>query len=175
MVHSMKAYKKIMDGISKVEIFFMVLITIVVTVITFVNVVTRSIATLSFSWSEELVINIFILMIMLGCALCTREGSMITLSLVFDNVNNRGKKILTVIDTIANLAFYGVLIWTGFEKTFSQIKTGKETFSLGWPEWVFTILLPVGSIFVALHAIEYMIDVLHGDAACLDSKEDKAE
>lgn len=65
---------------------------------------------------------------------------MITLSLIFDNVGVGGKKILTVIDTVVNLIFYAILIYTGFNKVFDQISTGKETFSLGWPEWVFTIL-----------------------------------
>ena len=110
-------------------------------------------------------------MIMLGCALCTRDGSMITLSLIFDNVGVGGKKILTVIDTVVNLIFYGILIYTGFDKVAGQISTGKETFSLGWPEWVFTILLPIGSIFLVLHAIEYLVDVLGNNAACVKPAE----
>lgn len=171
----MKAYKKLMEGISKVEIVVMVAISIVVTAITFINVLSRFVFHASFSWSEELVINIFVLMIMVGCALCTRDGSMITLSLVFDNVGVKGRKILTVIDTIANLAFYVIVIWTGFEKVASQIKTGKETFSLGWPEWVFTILLPIGAIFVVLHAVEYLMNVLSGEAACIKQLEKKEE
>ncbi len=113
----------------------------------------------------------FILMIMLGCALATRDGSMITLSLIFDNVGVGGKKILTVIDTVVNLIFYAILIYTGFNKVFDQISTGKETFSLGWPEWVFTILLPIGSIFLVLHAIEYLVDVMSNKAACVKPAE----
>jgi len=114
---------------------------------------------------------VFILMIMLGCALATRDGSMITLSLIFDNVGVGGKKILTVIDTVVNLIFYAILIYTGFNKVFDQISTGKETFSLGWPEWVFTILLPIGSIFLVLHAIEYLVDVMSNKAACVKPAE----
>lgn len=108
---------------------------------------------------------------MLGCALATRDGSMITLSLIFDNVGVGGKKILTVIDTVVNLIFYAILIYTGFNKVFDQISTGKETFSLGWPEWVFTILLPIGSIFLVLHAIEYLVDVMSNKAACVKPAE----
>ena len=56
-------------------------------------------------------------------------------------------------------------------KVFDQISTGKETFSLGWPEWVFTILLPIGSIFLVLHAIEYLVDVMSNKAACVKPAE----
>ena len=169
----MKAYKTIMNGITKVEEFVLCVITVVVTAITFINVLSRYVFHSNFAWSEELVINVFILMIMLGCALCTRDGSMITLSLIFDNVGIMGKKVLTVIDTVVNLIFYGILIYTGFDKVADQISTGKETFSLGWPEWVFTILLPIGSIFLVLHAIEYMVDVLGNNAACVQPAEKK--
>ena len=116
----MKTYKTIMNGLTKVEEFVLCVITVVVTAITFINVLSRYVFHSNFAWSEELVINVFILMIMLGCALATRDGSMITLSLIFDNVGVGGKKILTVIDTVVNLIFYAILIYTGFNKVFDQ-------------------------------------------------------
>lgn len=170
----MKAYKKLMSGISKIEIVVLCVISVLVTVITFINVLSRFVFHASFSWSEEFVINVFVLMIMLGVGLCHQDGSMITLSLVFDNVGIKGRKILTIIDTVVNLAFYVLIIKTGFEKVASQISTGKETFSLGWPEWVFTILLPIGAVLAALHVIEYLLDVMSGEAACIKELEGKA-
>ena len=85
-IDRMKTYKTIMNGLTKVEEFVLCVITVVVTAITFINVLSRYVFHSNFAWSEELVINVFILMIMLGCALATRDGSMITLSLIFDNV-----------------------------------------------------------------------------------------
>lgn len=65
----MKTYKTIMNGLTKVEEFVLCVITVVVTAITFINVLSRYVFHSNFAWSEELVINVFILMIMLGCAL----------------------------------------------------------------------------------------------------------
>ena len=62
-----------------------------------------------------------------------------------------------------NLVFWGVLIKTGFDKVFNQISTGKHTSSLNWPEWVFTIFLPIGAIFLVLHTIEFFITNVFGD------------
>ena len=159
-IDRMKAYKTIMKGVTKIEIAVLCLITVVVTAITFANVLSRFVFHASFSWSEELVINVFILMIMLGVGLCHQDGSMITLSLIYDNVGLGGKKVLTVIDTIANVAFYVILIVTGTSRAMDQMSTGAETFSLGWPTWMFTILLPVGSVLATLHVIEYLLDML---------------
>lgn len=67
-IDRMKTYKTIMNGLTKVEEFVLCVITVVVTAITFINVLSRYVFHSNFAWSEELVINVFILMIMLGCA-----------------------------------------------------------------------------------------------------------
>ena len=92
----MKAYKKIMGGIAEFEKIVLSVILVFVTVITFANVVVRKLSDSQFAWTEELVINLFVLMIMMGCALCAREGSLISLSLVFDRLKVRGKKVFVV-------------------------------------------------------------------------------
>ena len=79
-IGKMKVYKKIMDGLAMIEKVILSVITVVVTVVTFANVVVRYASDSQFAWSEELVINLFVLMIMMGCALCARDGSLISLS-----------------------------------------------------------------------------------------------
>ena len=139
----MKLYKKIMSAIASVEKIVISVVLVFVTVITFANVVVRKLTTRQFAWSEELVINLFVLLIMLGCALAAQEGSLISLSLIYDRLRTFAKKVFITI--------------------ISQIATGKHTSSLNWPEWVFTIFLPVGAIFLVLHTIEFFIDNVIGD------------
>lgn len=162
----MKVYKKIMGAIASVEKLALSIVLVITTSITFINAVLRKLSEIpglgikQFAWTEELVINLFILMIMLGCALCAREGSLISLSLVFDRLKLRGKKFLVVIITIVNSAFWIILLTTGWEKVMVQLANGKHTFSLGWPEWIFTMFLPLGCIFLLLHTIEFFIDFM---------------
>ncbi len=156
----MKIYKKIMDVIAGLEKTVMSLVLAFITVITFINVVVRKLTTSQFAWSEELVINLFVLMIMLGCALCVREGSLITLSLIFDRLKLKGKKVLVCIVTAANITFWVFLFWAGYDKVLTVMANGKLTSSLHWPEWVFQIFLPIGAVFLILHSIEYFIDFM---------------
>lgn len=159
----MKLYKKIMSAIASVEKIVISVVLVFVTVITFANVVVRKLTTRQFAWSEELVINLFVLLIMLGCALAAQEGSLISLSLIYDRLGTFAKKVFITIISVFNLVFWGVLIKTGFDKVINQIATGKHTSSLNWPEWVFTIFLPIGAIFLVLHTIEFFIDNVIGD------------
>ncbi|MEA5136066.1 MAG: TRAP transporter small permease [Candidatus Fimivivens sp.] len=163
----MKAYKKIMDNIAAVEKIVISLILVVVTLITFANVLVRKFSNSQFAWTEELVINLFVLMIMMGCALCAREGSLISLSLIFDRLKVGGKKIFVAIITVANTLLWALLLKTGWAKVATQLANGKHTFSLGWPEWVFTIFLPIGAFFLIIHTIEFCVDVMANNSDCV--------
>lgn len=167
----MKAYKKIMSGVAELEKIVLSVILVFVTLITFANVVVRKLSNSQFAWTEELVINLFVLLIMLGCALCAREGSLISLSLIFDRLKVGGKKIFVAIITVANTVFWIVLLYTGYEKVLSQIASGKLTSSLGWPEWMFTVFLPIGSVFLILHTIEFCIDVMANKVPGISAEE----
>ena len=156
----MKAYKKLMTYLAKFEKFVMSLILSVVTLITFANVIVRYCTDGQFAWSEELSINLFVLLIMMGCGLCAREGSLISLSLIYDFVPLKAKKIMVAIITAVNSSFYGLLLVTGIKKVMTQISNGKRTPSLMLPEWLFTIFLPIGCIFLLLHTIEYCMDFM---------------
>ena len=159
----MNVYKKIMNGLAYVEQLVLVVIMVVVTSLTAANVFSRYVIHSSLSFTEELVVNLFVLMTMLGAALCAREGSLVSLTLLHDKLSKTGKKILTVIVVVVSLYFCWILYQYGMSKVLTQKKNGSETFSLRWPEWVFTIYLPIGGICMILHFIEFLIDTLFGN------------
>ena len=167
----MKAYKKIMDVVAELEKIVTSVILVFVTALTFVNVLVRKLSNSQFAWTEELVINLFVLLIMLGCGLCAREGSLISLSLIFDRLKVKGRKVFVTIITVANTAFWIILLKTGYEKVLTQMANGKLTSSLGWHEWVFTIFLPIGAVFLILHTIEFFIDTMRGESDCVKIEE----
>ena len=156
----MKAYKKLMNGVAAFEKVVQSVILIFVTLLTFANVCVRYLSDGQFAWTEEIVINLFVLLIMMGCGLCAREGSLISLSLVYDLVSQKAKKIMVAIITVVNSSFWLLLLITGIKKVMTQMANGKRTPSLMVPEWMFTIFLPVGCIFLLLHTIEYCMDFL---------------
>lgn len=175
----MKVYKKIMDVLAGVEKFGLIATGAGCTLLTFIAVCVRKLNSMlsgmgasfkfpQFTWSEELVINFFVLMIMCGCALAAREGGLISLSLIYDAVSLKAKKVLAAIVGVVNSAFYILVIKTGFDKVAQQIANNKRTSILMWPEWIFTIVLPIGCILMVLHTIEYCMEIFA-------MKEDPAE
>lgn len=156
-----------MDVLGSIEGAIQVLIGVVITVVAFANVCVRYLSNGQLAYTEELVVNIFVLMIMCGCALCARDGSLISLSLVFDSVGPKGKKILACIFTAISIAFYVILIKTGVDKCATLFKQGKLTASLLIPEGLFMAAIPLGGVLLILHSIEFLLDVLTGNAKCM--------
>ena len=97
----MKAYKKLMNGVAEIEKIVLSVLLVFVTALTFANVVVRKLTDSSFAWTEELVINLFVLIIMMGCALCVREGGLISLSLIYDRLSAKAQKVFVAIITVA--------------------------------------------------------------------------
>lgn len=169
----MKIYKKITNFLGHIESAIQVIIGIVITAIAFANVCVRYLSNGKLAYTEELTVNIFVLMIMCGCALCARSGSLISLSLLFDLSGKKGKKILAVIFTAISIAFYAVIVHTGWDKTATLLRQHKLTASLLIPEGYFMAALPLGGVLLILHSIEYLIDILTEKAPCMQEAEPK--
>ncbi len=155
----MKIYTKIMDVFAAIEKFILIVTGLGTTFITFFAVVGRKTGWYKFTWSEEIVINVFIIMIMCGCALAARDGGLISLSLIYDAVPLKAKKLVATIFNVVNVVFYVIVIKTGFNKVATQIATNKRTSILLWPEWIFMLFLPVGAILLLLHTVEHLMKV----------------
>ena len=141
----MKVYKKIMNGVAFVEKLILVLSTILIVVLTVGNVLSRKILHQSWSFTEELVVAVFVLITLLAAALAAR-------------LSEKARRILLVINTAFSVAFTAVLFKYGMDKVLTQLANGKRTFVLNWPEWIFWSFVPIGAACMTLHMIEYLID-----------------
>ena len=165
----MKTYKKIMNGVAMVEKLILVLATILIVVLTVGNVLSRKLLHQSWSFTEELVVAVFVLITLMAAALAARDGELVNLSLIPDRLSVKGQKVLLTINTVLRVAFTAVLFKYGLDKVITQLENGKRTFVLNWPEWIFWSFVPIGAACMVLHIIEYFVD------NSAKSKKDKEE
>ena len=154
----MKAYKKLMDMLAFAEEVVLVLSTAVILVLTVGNVFSRKVIHQSWSFTEELVVAVFVLITLLAAALACREGGLVNLSLVTDRLPARMKRGFLLVNTVLSVCFTSVLFYYGLEKVLAQLENGKRTYVLNWPEWIFWSFVPIGAACMTLHMIEYLID-----------------
>ena len=150
----MKVYKKIMNGLAFVEKLVLVLSTILIVVLTVGNVLSRKVLHQSWSFTEELVVAVFVLITLLAA----RDGELVNLSLLPDRLSAKARRILLVVNTAFSVAFTVVLFKYGMDKVLTQLANGKRTFVLNWPEWIFWSFVPIGAGCMILHFIEFCLD-----------------
>ena len=88
----MKVFKKIMNAVAAVENCILVVSTLLILVLTVGNVFSRKVIHRSWSFTEELVVAVFVLITLMAAALACREGELVNLSLVTDRLPEKLKK-----------------------------------------------------------------------------------
>ena len=138
----MKIYKKIMNALAAVEKIVLVISTLLILVLTVGNVFSRKVIHRSWSFTEELVVAVFVLITLLAAALACREGELVSLTLVTDRLPKKLKKPSVILITVLSIIFSVILFKYGMDKVITQLQNGKRTFVLNWPEWIFWSFVP---------------------------------
>ena len=87
----MKIYKKLMNAVAAIEKFILVVTMLLILVLTVGNVFSRYVIHRSWSFTEELVVAVFVLITLLATALGCREGELVNLTLVTDHLPAKAK------------------------------------------------------------------------------------
>lgn len=154
----MKTYKKIMDVIAMIEKIVLLISTLLILVLTVGNVFSRKVIHQSWSFTEELVVAVFVLITLVATALACREGELVNLTLFTEKLSKKAQTIVLFINTALCVFFTSVLFIYGMNKVITQLENGKRTFVLNWPEWIFWSFVPIGAACMILHFIEYLVD-----------------
>lgn len=158
----MNTYKKIMQGVVKVENVIMAVTLIVSLVLTFANVVGRKVVNHSLTWVDELVVALFVLISLMGAALaCREDGGLVGLSLVSDRLSGSAKLVQKLLANVISIIYCIILTWQGVGRTMADFSQNTHTFVLHWPRWIFWAFVPVCGIFLILHFIENTMDFLN--------------
>ena len=164
----MKVYKKLMNALAAVEKIVLGISTLLILVLTVGNVFSRKVIHRSWSFTEELVVAVFVLITLLAAALACREkGGLVSLTLFTDRLPKKLEKPSVILITVLSIVFSAILFKYGMDKVLTQLANGKRTFVLNWPEWIFWSFVPIGAGCKILHLIEYCLDV------CFGNKNDK--
>ncbi len=158
----MRIYKKLMNALAFAEKVVLALATLLILVITAGNVFSRYVVHNSWSFTEELVIAVFVLITFLAAALACREGELVSLSIFTDMLPAKSRKPMVIIMTVFSVIFTAILFKYGLDKVITQLENGKRTFVLNWPEWIFWSFVPIGAACMMLHFIEYCVDCCIG-------------
>lgn len=126
----------------------------IVAVVAFVNVISRYFLNASLAFTTELTVNFAVWMVMMGGVIGLREGGHLGFNALHERARGRLRGTMTALITIVILAFFAVLLLFGIDMAIQQAGSGRATPSIGVPQWLFTIALPLGSVLGMYRTIE---------------------
>lgn len=137
--------KKVLDHI---EEYIIAAGLLIMTTIAFANVLSRYIFHASWSFTEEITTNLFVLCSFLGAAVAAKKGAHLGLSLITDMFPKKFQKYFVLFTLLCAGVFCFILIRYGIDMVVSEYNMGQQTPALGWPQWVFGLSIPIGGIAI---------------------------
>lgn len=141
------------------EILGSLLVAVMVT-ISFVNVITRYFIKMSLSWSEEITVNLFVWVVLLGSSVAFKKGSHLGMEFVYERLPVKCKKVLFILSSALSIGFFVVLGWLGTLEVIDEIDLSVITESLAIPVWYYTIAVPVFSLLIIVRIVQNTVQVL---------------
>lgn len=154
-------FKKVMSVVARLEKYILAITMAVTLAFTFANVVGRFVFNHSLAFADELVIALFVLVSLMGAALCARDNDgLIGLALVSGRLTGTKKAVQKLFSGIVSIIYCFVLTWQGFIRMASSMSQGEHTFVMHLPRWIFWSFIPVCGICLILHFIENLCDFI---------------
>ena len=141
------------------ELLGSVLLAVMVT-IAFVNVIVRYWTSFSFAWTEELTINFFGRVVLLGTARSFRDGGHLGMTLLYESFPRPARMVCYWIGIVICVAFFGALCWTGILEVIDEYELEAISESLGIPVWWYTIATPAFSLLVIVRMLQRSVSDL---------------
>lgn len=143
------------------EISGSILLAVMVS-IAFINVIVRYCTSFSFAWTEEMTVNFFVWVTLLGTARAFRDGSHLAMSIVYNSLPKPGRLFCYLLACILCLIFFGALFYTGVLEVMDEYELESVSESLGIPVWWYTIATPLFSLLIIYRMFQRAAQVISG-------------
>ncbi|MDV2582227.1 TRAP transporter small permease [Alkalibacillus haloalkaliphilus] len=143
--------------LNNIEEFIVVSVLAVMSIIAFTNVLTRNVLGISLSFTEEVTVNLFVLLTFVGAAIGVRKHAHLGFTLIFDIAPKNLKKVISIVVTLISVFFFITIAYFGYEMIEFQRMINSTTPALGWPRWLFSLALPVGAALCIIRTIQVFI------------------
>jgi C4-dicarboxylate transporter DctQ subunit len=122
--------------------------------IAFINVITRYCIKMSLAWTEEITVNLFVWVVLLGTSFAFRNDSHLGVTMFYDGMPKWAQRLCYVIFLAASLGFFGVLFYLGLTEVRDEIDLEVTTESLAIPVWWYTIATPAFSLLIIIRILQ---------------------
>lgn len=118
--------------------------------ITFANVLTRYLTNVSLAITEEFSVVMMVMLALLGAGAAFAKGGHLRMGFAADQLPARWRLGLEALVLLLGAVLFGLLVWFGVRLTWDEYRYEVSSSGLGAPQWLYTMWLPLLSLWVVL-------------------------
>lgn len=142
-----KALDYIEEGLIVAGLAFMVIMN-------FANVVSRYFLHSSISYTEELVVIVFVWVTMLGISVGYKRKAHLGMSFITDHLPEKGKDAAILLAGVCSVILIGFMIYYGTEMVQNQIRFHGKTTALRLPTYFQGLAIPAGGVLMMIRSVQ---------------------
>lgn len=147
--------RKIFDNFE--ELLGSVVLAVMVT-IAFANVITRYFIYYPLAFTEEVTINMFVWLVMLGTSMAFRKNANLCMSFFYNLLPRAGRRLCFYASGAMTISFFSVLAWLGYTQVMDEMMLNVTTESLAIPAWIYSIALPAFSVLIIIRFVQFFVE-----------------
>ena len=144
-------------GLTKFEEFVLSFSVLVMAALLIVGVFMRTVMNSSLTFSEEVASALLVVVSFFGLGYCARKGRHITMSMVFDMVGNKYKKIFMIVISLGSCSATAYIAFLALRYVMSVQNLGRVTPALQIPMYLIYSVVPIGFLLAAIEYIKTFI------------------
>lgn len=130
------------------------LILAVMTAVALANVVTRYLVQYALAFTEEVVVNLFVWLTLLGAAVAVRQGAHLAFTWLVARAPRPLRTAALVLTTALGVGVFLALAWFGVGQIRAERALGTTSEALAIPQWWYTAGVPVFSGLVVVRLLQ---------------------
>ena len=131
-----------------------VILLVFMSVLAFINVITRYFIHYSFAFTEEVEVACLVWLTMLGAAAGFRRGIHLGFDLLAFRFPRLGKNVLYPLASLLTIVTVSILIGLSLLQIRDERELKIASEAVGIPQWWYTLAIPVGGILMIIRVLE---------------------
>jgi len=149
--------KNVLKNLDRIEEFFIGMTLLFVTLLLFINVLTRYCFGYSVKWAEELTRYLIIWLTFVGGSVCARKGKHVGIDILLTICPDVMKKVIQFIIAIISFLFSIILIFYGWKITHNVMLSGQLSTAMMIPMYLIYIAIPIGGFLMCIRYFQIVL------------------
>lgn len=137
----------------RIEEFCAALAMVLISCITFANVLVRYFTAVSFAFTEEFSVFLMVFLTFTGASVAFARNRHIRMTFITDRLPSGVARKAEYAVMVLSASMFSVLFWYGSRLFWDDWKFGTTSPGIGIPQWIYTIWLPILSLVIVLRIL----------------------